>query len=412
MYSFIALAVYYTGLLPTIDTIKKNNLGDIYDKKYIFLQEYSKKSVNIGENSSSKELINNLAQFFNDAFSKVSENKYKLEDDYFLNASHKDKFDFIYEENTSNFDKLVMCIMEKSIISDNTFKLFFGEDEFARLKGLLSKFKGLEIEYEQVNGKEDETKPKPLKEELIEIERKIANTVIKVSNLNQAHCSYINKFRAMNGSSLIDTAIFGAVGSGVVKNTSNKGIELSVNSTFGKSKNLSEYISPTVSSLITLDISSAIKQIIQPILADIIKSKGYGIIHRHGATGQLRAHLFLRDSNLIMNLLKNMRTYLRMKEFRQSITKEHLSYVHDLTNMFLDEVRLYASELCVNAKILEGDEKHTGSLGYYIRLYADPDIGFRANPIFLNNWKNKKLETPISKRKVFKQTMKNLIGIR
>ncbi|KEI35072.1 hypothetical protein FRA_41c09650 [Francisella sp. W12-1067] len=134
-------------------------------------------------------------------------------------------------------------------------------------------------------------------------------------------------------------------------------------------------------------ISKMASGLIAELLAIATTSKGYGVINRHGITGQTRAILLKFYIEMLTTHLNNSYDYTF------SLTKDEdiISYCNNIAgikDLFIESYK--------NAAVLLPNKKQNGSFYYYLEMYANPSKNYEGVTISkatMNAWNKDKLKT-------------------
>jgi hypothetical protein len=118
------------------------------------------------------------------------------------------------------------------------------------------------------------------------------------------------------------------------------------------------------------------------------QSKYYGVINRHGITGQVRSFLLQNYLEMFSAFLSNNYYNIVLSTNQSNNTDTDFDNMCKMLNQYITDFRdAYTKSI----RILPNHEK-TGSLYYYLKMYADPDKNFSKNTKLTESWNNTKLK--------------------
>ncbi|WP_150466545.1 hypothetical protein [Francisella sp. SYW-9] len=309
-----------------------------------------------------KQVILNLYGVVENALRHIEENLIK-EDTIELDQASLN--------NVTDTDKLWATICSTEGDLKNNAISILGEESFQKYKNLGQKIKILGSK------KLKETNIRPTTQNIDTLYKKSISVLESISNISKGILSYTLKFEQNTANPNI--------GGAVVKNTREKYIDGEVSHIkTGLSEVLKENISSKPLSMIFPPdlISHLVTNIGGTIVKIAFQSKGYGVVNRHGITGQIRAFLLKEYISMFSIFIKNH--YYHILSLRNET---------DQKNMRSDMIKvidLFIKSYKEGIKVLPNKDNE-GSLYFHLTMFANPDDGFKEDRKKMEKWNKSKL---------------------
>lgn len=129
-------------------------------------------------------------------------------------------------------------------------------------------------------------------------------------------------------------------------------------------------------------ISSLVSSIAATIIQISTKSKGYGVINRHGITGQIRA-------NLLKNYLEMFAVFIR-NHYSNIFSLNNETEINNCCDRIIETIELFSESYKSSIEMLPNKDKHR-SLYFYLSMYADPNQDFNLNKEKIKAWNKSKV---------------------
>jgi hypothetical protein len=374
-YSFIVLSVFHTALTPERRKYSVKQPSEVtYHKRYI--EERKEQKGFEHSNNYMKELLYSYLtpdtrkkNLITPLFYVVSDCLKKVDINTFKERHHLDGISSLSQ--LSEQDKLLCLLCDNRSPLKTLVKDFFDVETFEKYstlsKDILRGNKYNNQELDDSNLHQDTVEL--VKKAFSSSERMLKN----IENIIKALSAYILKFD---------------------QNTQNPAISRQISSNVSfYSQNYAIGMEKTnVESIVTLN---ALQTAFPPgVIADLVanisikliqlgtKSKGYGIINRHGITGQTRALLLKNYLNMISIYIKN--SYFNIfNHMNQENIKACCNYITFLENTFTTAYK-------ESIEVLPNKDNQ-GSLYYYLQMYANTSNDFKQDKKRISQWNKSKL---------------------
>lgn len=378
-YGFIALSIIYTSSIMHIDDNRRSSLSkgnsllsnsNVSESSgwntYSFLSFNSTEHFDSNEEVfgfSTETLINSYltpntrAKGFDGMYNIVSELLIKPEFLYKTKLENNtiDPIDY------SNFDKLGILICASQIFPDEDVRLLFSEEQIEKYKSMKSKAETHKRTIDSIRPINNLELNRDIKEEIRQNYNMTISTIKSISNMVFALKEYINKFDENTNSTFKNYMISSSIDS--VTSPYNNKYEsdlkekgVSILSEVITNNTVKAFFPPSI-------IIDSISNIINLIISITSKSKGYGVINRHGVTGQIRANLFISHLELLVAYIKNQFIYFT----EQSGNNKH-SNLHGLNLLLGNSIMQFYNAYDKQIKKLPNHGKK-GSLYFYLKMF-------------------------------------------
>ncbi|QIV96691.1 hypothetical protein EDC55_10313 [Allofrancisella inopinata] len=367
-YSFIALAVFHNACIVTDKYNDYLNMGDLL-KCYLTPDTLQPKVT--------KNLFNAVGR----SLSNFSDPNYK-----YLNDNTA--FDFRSITQISDTDKLWAFLCGEPQF-ENKIKILLGNEKYESYIKLNKKIERFIENKNLVDNHLDEIVSEAASKAIKTAFNNITDTFKIKQLIAEAIIAYQGKYQEKTGSpptgsgainvakGQAQTFVFGSLEPHVGNEiTSLMG---GPNPT-GSLKMLQSIFSPGI-------ITKMATGVIAELLEIATTSKGYGLINRHGVTGQTRAFLLKFYIEMLTMYLSNSYDYA----FSLTEDKDIISYCNNIANIKDTFIESYK-----NAALLLPNKKQNGSLYYYLEMYANPSKNYEGvapSKATIEAWNKDKLKT-------------------
>ncbi|WP_150468358.1 hypothetical protein [Francisella sp. SYW-9] len=366
-YSFIVLSILHQAVVFDLSRDKSVLLDNFYKMEELIMTYY------LTPDTRHKTVMKNLFKYIADALKRL---KY---DENSVMLSH-DEINYLEIENTSDTEKLWAYLCSKDSFKD--IEDIIGSDKVKYYKNLAKELK----KYNRNNNINFDTDIK-ISQQTVSKVKDCFNTITKTLKINEAISNalvaYNLKFEQQTSNPSVEKKVMKYIASKANDYSSLKyRTDVSNTLTSGVSattlKSLENLFPPIEVGLLSYGILTTLVGI-------LTESKGYGIINRHGITGQIRTCLLKNYINLISTFIRNNYLYLFRKE-RYKIDDSmqiNSTFVKNFCEKFQQNY-----ENSIN--VLPNKDKK-GSLYFYLSMYADPTNNSQPDIKKMQQWARSKI---------------------
>ncbi|WP_150466543.1 hypothetical protein [Francisella sp. SYW-9] len=356
-YSFITLYIFHHALVINKALSYTENFSDYYINIGSLLLYY------LTPDTRHKQVILNLYGVVENALRHIEENLIK-EDTIELDQASLN--------NVTDTDRLLAIICRSNIgnLKSDAISIL-GEESFQKYKNLGQKIVASKLN----NTKKANTGhiTQGSDDNLVESLKEKSTFVLEsISNISRGILSYTLKFEQNTADPNIG------------KNTREKYVDAKNIQTIlaevpkGSSKSVSLKpfsISPEIISQLAANIGAVTAKI-------AFQSKGYGVVNRHGITGQIRAFLLKEYISMFSIFIKNH--YYHILSLRNETDQKNMrSDMIKVIDLFIKSY-MYAIQVLPN-------KDNEGSLYFHLHIFANPANGFKEDRKKMEKWNKSKL---------------------
>ncbi|OIN83469.1 hypothetical protein [Francisella sp. TX07-6608] len=337
-YSFIVLAVFhYASVIESV----KNSTNDSYNS-YLNMENLT--AYYLTPNTRKKEVILNLYGIIGNALSSL--NTSLLADTHGINDFH---------EHISDTEKLWAFLCSQGCPLNDFAKSFLDTDTFKKYSNLSKNFLLAKKNNSHIYNQKLVTETQKKIAEAFGDSQRLLQKFEEISN---AIAAYNLKFD-QNTSNAIDWKQSVSKLSTIYPRAILVDPVTQLMTGTGSLSGLKTIFPPSF-------ITSLVTELGFKLIEISIQSKGYGVINRHGITGQLRSHLLKDYIDMISVFIKNNYYYIFSQENETNIIK--------CCNIVIDTVQSFYISYNKAIELLP-NKNQNGSLYYYLDMYVNKDTG-------------------------------------